>query len=86
MVLGYFIFINKSGYGFKLFFCPSNIEPLDTSNLYNSEIYIFSLLNKIILVLLQKVCKQKDEFTYKDGQNNWCNSITMAQKGSIAAI
>ena len=32
MILGYFIFMNKSEYGLRLFFCPhipSSIQPLD---------------------------------------------------------
>ena len=28
MGLSYFIFMNKPGYGFRLFLCPSNLKPL----------------------------------------------------------
>ena len=44
-VLGYF-FSNKSGYGFRLFLCPLNIEPLDTRGAAASR-YISQVILKI---------------------------------------
>ena len=39
MVTGYFIFINKSGYGIRLFcFFPSHLEPLDARSAADSYV------------------------------------------------
>ena len=50
-VLGYFIFINNSRYGFKLFFCPFFIN----SNIEN--IYAWGVAASILQILFSKKVK-----------------------------
>ena len=52
IVLGYFIFMNKSGYGFRLFFALlypfEYIEPLDARVTASSKVYKISKVFAIV--------------------------------------
>ena len=56
-VLGYLFFSsNKSGYGFSIFLCPQNIEPLDARDAAASKLKrkVLSVNNSIVNLLYIK--------------------------------